>query len=79
MPVLIKREVVRLSLHFDEAAEVSLRALRLNGEASDPLPVTADGARLDIALDNGAARSGPTTFFLLERKPRGATRTGESR
>lgn len=75
MPILIKREVVTLSFGFDEPAEVSLRALRLNGETAERLPVTVEGSRVAFALDTGAARSGPTTFFLLERSPGSSART----
>ena len=69
MPVLIKREEVTLAIDFAETGPAILRALHLDGEPGDAIPVRWEGHRLVVTIDNAAARHGPTTFFLVQRPP----------
>ena len=46
-----------------------LISLHLDGSPGDVLPLRSEAAGLRVVLDNAAPSHGPTTFFLLERRP----------
>ncbi len=69
MPILLRNIRVELGLKHDRPADMSLYALRLNGERGEKLPIAiADGASVAFTLDTGSLASGPTTYFELVEK-----------
>lgn len=69
MPVLIERQVVRLVVAVADPTGWRLTSLHLDGSPGDVLPLRSEAAGLRLVLDNAAPSHGPTTFFLLERRP----------
>lgn len=66
MPILLRNIRVELVLRHENPAELSLYALKLNGERGQKIPITAlDGTSAVFTLDTGALAAGPTTYFEL--------------
>ena len=73
MPVLIKRETVRIRLASPGDGRWRLVSLGLDGHRGDTLPLAMEGQAVAMTIDNAATSHGPTTFFVLERtdEPKG--------
>lgn len=66
MPILLRNIKVKLSLKNNRLANMSLYALRLNGERAEKIPMDSiDRSSVVFTLDTGALASGPTTYFEL--------------
>jgi hypothetical protein len=69
MPIMLRNIRVELALQHDHPADLSLYALKLDGERQQNIPVTVlDGTSIAFTLDTGSLAAGPTTYFELVEK-----------
>ncbi len=67
-PVLIKTGVLDATLENANGEDMALYALGFNGERREQLPLGYGGGALEMTIDLGALKDGPTPFFELIAK-----------